>query len=220
MLRTSCGPALVMPPRRVRAPDEYSEGVRPVKPINAGAEPNRRSRRPRRPGQAGQLGDPAVAAQPPHHGGQRVHAGPPAAQLALQHRQLGVAGIQRRQVGAQRGLQRRLGEGLPVQPRAVLIGPPGSPPDAAVPCSSAPIRCIIRLRSSTRSARVRIRSRTASSCSLGTRIAVSSPARCDSARRAQSRRSVLTRSAAAFGISAGATTSQATPSEVSSRCSS
>ena len=37
------------------------------------------------------------------------------------------------------------------------------------------MRCIIRLRSSTRSARVRTRSRTASSCSLGTRIAVSMP---------------------------------------------
>jgi hypothetical protein len=36
-------------------------------------------------------------------------------------------------------------------------------------CSSAPIRCIIRLRSSTRSARVLTRSRTASSSSsLGT----------------------------------------------------
>jgi len=35
-------------------------------------------------------------------------------------------------------------------------------------CGSAPIRCIIRLRSSTRSARVRTRSCTASSSSLGT----------------------------------------------------
>ena len=40
--RTSCGPALVIAPRRVRAPLEYSEGVRPVKPMNAGSEANRR----------------------------------------------------------------------------------------------------------------------------------------------------------------------------------
>ena len=83
-------------------------------------------------GQRGQLSDPAVAAQLPHHRGQRVHAGPAAPQLGFQYRQLGVAGIQCRQVGAQRCLQRRLGQGLPVQPRAVLTGPPRSPPDAAV----------------------------------------------------------------------------------------
>ena len=35
-------PALVIAPRRVRAPLEYSEGVRPVNPMNAGAEANRR----------------------------------------------------------------------------------------------------------------------------------------------------------------------------------
>ena len=53
--------------------------------------------------------------------------------------------------------------------------------------------------------------------SVGTRIATSSPARCSRASRRQSRRSVFTRSPGAFGINAGATTSQATPIERSSR---
>ena len=68
--------------------------------------------------------------------------------------------------------------------------------------------------------RAHTRSRTASSAGDGTRIAVSSPARCVSARRTESRLSFLTRSELPLGISDGAATSQATLMEVSSRCSS
>jgi hypothetical protein len=67
------------------------------------------------------------------------------------------------------------------------------------------------------SARARHRSRTASSAGVGTRITVSSSARCNRANRRQSRRSVLTRSPGERGTSDGATTSQATPIERSSR---
>ena len=63
-------------------------------------------------------------------------------------------------------------------------------------------------------------SRTASSAGDGTRTAVSIPARSASARRTASRRSVLTRSEAPFGISDGAITWHATPIETSSRCNS
>ena len=35
-------PALVMCPRRVDPPEEYSEGTRPTKPISDAARPNRR----------------------------------------------------------------------------------------------------------------------------------------------------------------------------------
>jgi hypothetical protein len=41
-VRTACGPALVMCPRRVRDPLEYSVGISPAKPMNARAEANRR----------------------------------------------------------------------------------------------------------------------------------------------------------------------------------
>jgi hypothetical protein len=67
---------------------------------------------------------------------------------------------------------------------------------------------------------MRTRSRTASSVGEGTRIAVSSPARYNLARRIASRRSVLTLSAYPLGINDGATTSHATPIEVSNQYSS
>jgi hypothetical protein len=69
----------------------------------------------------------------------------------------------------------------------------------------------------SRSARARHRSRTASSASVGIRIAVNSPARCNRANRRQSRRSVLTRSPGDRGTNDGATTSQVTPIDVNSR---
>ena len=84
----------------------------------------------------------------------------------------------------------------------------------------AVIRCCARLRSASSAARARTKSRTASSASVGTRIGVSSPARSSRASRLASRLSVLTRSPGRRGISDGATTSQATPIEASSRCSS
>jgi len=55
---------------------------------------------------------------------------------------------------------------------------------------------------------------------LGTVMAVSSPARCSLAGFDASRRSVFTRSPARTGMSDGATTSQTIPMPVSSRCSS
>ena len=61
------------------------------------------------------------------------------------------------------------------------------------------------------SARVRHKSRTASSLGVGIRTATSSPARCRRARRRQSRVSVLTLSPGALGIIDGAITSHATP---------
>ena len=67
------------------------------------------------------------------------------------------------------------------------------------------------------SARARHRSRTASSCGAGTRIAVNSPARTSRARRAASRLSVFTLSPGERGISDGATTSQRTPTRPNSR---
>jgi hypothetical protein len=70
------------------------------------------------------------------------------------------------------------------------------------------------------SARVRHRSRTASSPTVGMRMATSSPARCNRASRRQSRRSVLTLSPGARGISDGAITSQRTSMRCSSRASS
>jgi hypothetical protein len=53
--------------------------------------------------------------------------------------------------------------------------------------------------------------RAASGRASGTHTAVSSPARCSLARLAASRRSVLTRSPARFGISEGATTTHSCP---------
>jgi hypothetical protein len=70
------------------------------------------------------------------------------------------------------------------------------------------------------SALVRHRSRTASSWRVGMRTATSSPARCNRASRRQSRRSVLTLSPGALGISDGAITWQLTPMPSSSRASS
>ena len=87
------------------------------------------------------------------------------------------------------------------------------------PCriSTAVSRCCARLRSASSPARTRTRSRTASSARVGTRTGVSSPARCSRAWRHASRRSVLTLSEPPLGISDGATTSHATPIEVSSQ---
>lgn len=67
------------------------------------------------------------------------------------------------------------------------------------------------------SSRTRTRSRIASSAGLGTRIAVSSPARCKCARLRASIRSVLTRPPARRGIIVGATTSHGMPSALSKR---
>ena len=60
-----------------------------------------------------------------HHRGQRVHAGPAAPQLGFQHRQLGVAGIHRRPVVRSAACSAGSVK-MPVQPRAVLIGPRGA----------------------------------------------------------------------------------------------
>jgi hypothetical protein len=79
------------------------------------------------------------------------------------------------------------------------------------------IRCRARRPSATRSARGH-KSGTASSARDGTRIAFSSPARCSRASRCASRRSVLIRFPARRGISAGATTSHATPNGQQQRC--
>src|SRR6266545_4395508 len=67
---------------------------------------------------------------------------------------------------------------------------------------------------------VRRRSRTASSWMVGMRTPTSSPARCNRASRRQSRRSVLTLSPGALGISDGAITWQLIPMLCSSRASS
>jgi len=72
----------------------------------------------------------------------------------------------------------------------------------------------------TMSARARQRSRTASSAWLGTRTAVSCPARSNRARRRASRLSVFTLSPGAVGMREGAITSQRTPIAWSWRASS
>jgi hypothetical protein len=109
-------------------------------------------------------------------------------------------------VGRHHPGQRRLIEDLLGDPRPVRQRPP-APPRQIRPwrISTAVNRCCIRLRSSKTSRRARTRSRTASSAGVGTRIAVSSPARCNRANRIASRLSVFTRSEDPFGINDGAT---------------
>ena len=70
------------------------------------------------------------------------------------------------------------------------------------------------------SALARHKSRTASSATVGTRIATSSPARWSRANRRQSRLSVLILSPGALGISAGAITWQRTSKRCNRRASS
>ena len=83
----------------------------------------------------------------------------------------------------------------------------GSPGATEIPrAAGAP-----RRSACTASRRARTRSRIASCPASGTHTAVSSPARCSRARLAASRRSVLTRSPARFGISEGATTMRSCP---------
>ena len=104
-------------------------------------------------------------------------------------------------------------------PAGLLVGPADPPrtTPARDPAGTLPSRFRARVRSSTISALVRHRSRTASAAGVGMPMATSSPARCNLASRRQSRVSVLIRSPGVVGISDGAITSQPIPMRSSSR---
>jgi hypothetical protein len=88
-------------------------------------------------------------------------------------------------------------------------------------CCSATIRMrgvtIQFVAAHTAVPRARTRSRIASCAASGTQTAVNSPALCNLASIAASRRLVFTRSPGFFGINEGATTVQLWPSPLSSR---
>jgi hypothetical protein len=112
-------------------------------------------------------------------------------------------------------------EALGSEPGLVLEGPVvAAAPHPAWRSRNLPMRWRARFRSITMSARARHRSRTASSATVGPRTEESWPARNSMARRLASRRSVLTRSPGAVGISEGAATSQCIPALRGTRASS
>jgi hypothetical protein len=112
----------------------------------------------------------------------------------------------------------RVGEGWPVVPGG-QVGLDGLQGGVAGR-HGCPTVAIGRRQGGVVKALARHRSRTASSATVGTRMATSSLARRSRASRRQSRRSVLTLSPGALGINVGAITSQRTSKRSSRRASS
>ena len=114
--------------------------------------------------------------------------------------------------------QRPALEALPAKPRVVCSVHAVASYTRPWRSSSFESRWRARIRSPRASSRARTRSRAASSSGEGTRIGVISPSRSSLASRSASRRSVLTRSAAAR-IRDGAATTQLIPASAHARAS-